>query len=749
MVRQTYVNMEKALLPKLWKMLKSGGGGNAETIYPHLLPLLSKLDRTVLGDKTIPFYLNFFENLHNGLTTRVVHSASSRADITSIATAYFECIQFVFIQLHSCPSELFDAAEVQLGELCERIFRTHLIGTIEFFLTTENALHGKHVLGRLALLIRSWTENSRNVEVYQDLLKIFWTEVYVTIEKSFGTASGERQMTTNLDLIFEFMQQLGSQSTNRTKTAKVKFVAVEYEGDADEVDSVTKTEDDSNPRAKCVEPLEELIVSVCRLYMKKITETTDSVFILHLEKLLKLFGTQQLFGKLAGTSNDIAKLYDKFASWLLVPQLRSENAVDIVLMLYPYLDAAEKTKLMIKLMKFPNETVQYWILSRILSHPLCTSPDILRLLSHSTVHEMLLKTAQNVVADKNVTDSVNLLHKCFFQTENGDILIDCLTSAGIVEILSQTLTDTTADEHILDTCASFLAQIMPVICSDPKKKELQIKMFVRLFRLSVNREISTKLISEDTLWEVVTSWQDALSSNDIELDDNLMEICSDIVRDGLDQLLDNGNGGALADIESLAEIVSKLILCSIECCDNEAKSMQATKIIDTLLGKCEKSYRSIVNDVQQACTFIEMVGGRFGGGRLNDEASIVGGDIGKCISSMVQIAIYKFETIFKITCNVKKCLKSDETIEPASNDDEHTEDYCDLDETLLKQWPDRLYDDALDAIYVTTLCNPLLDNSLVRHIRITMWSNVYLISFYLPSASKRHRILGYSSARTC
>lgn len=710
--------MEKALLPKLWKMLKCGGGGNAETIYPHLLPLLSKLDRTVLGDKTIPFYLSFFENINIGLTTRVVHSASSRADITAIATAYFECIQFVFIQLHSCPSELFDAAEVQLGELCERIFRTHLIGTIEFFLTNENAMNGKHVLGRLALLVRSWTDNCKDVEVYQDLLKIFWTEVFATIERSFATATGERQITGNLELIYEFVQQLGSQTpTNKSKTAKVKFAAVEYEGETDEVDSVTKTGGDAIASEKCVEPLQELVVSVCRLYMKKITETTDSVFISHLERLLKLYGSEQFFGKLAGPSNEIAKLYDKFASWLLVPQLRSENAVDVILMLYPYLNEAEKTKLLTKLIKFPNETVQYWILSRILSHPLCASPDVLRLLSHATVHEMLLKTAQNVVAGKNVTDSVNLLHKCFFQTENGDILIDCLTSAGIVEVLSQSLTDTTADENILDTCASFLAQIMPVICSDAKKRELQIKMFVRLFRLSVNREISATLISEDTLWEVVTSWQDALSSNDIELDDNLIEICSDIVQDGLDQLMHDGRA-TIADIESLAEIVSKLILCSIECCENEEKSTRATKIIDSLFGKCSKSYLAVVKDVQHACTFIELVSGRFGVNRLEDEASIVEGEIGQRISSMVHLAIYKFETIFKITCNVKKCQKAEGSAEPPSTDDEHTEDYCDLDETLLKEWPDRLYDDALDAIYAATLCNTLVSNSLVRHFHI-------------------------------
>lgn len=712
--------MEKALLPKLWKMLKSGGGGNAETIYPHLLPLLSKLDRTVLGEKTIPFYLNFFENINIGLTTRVVHSASSRADITAIATAYFECIQFVFIQLHSCPSELFDAAEVQLGELCEQIFRTHLIGTIEFFLSNENALNGKHVLARLVVLVRSWTDNCKDIEVYQDLVKLFWTEVLATIEKSFTTAKGDRHITNNLELINEFAQQLGNQSpSNKSKTAKVKFAAVESE--IDEVGSVPKTEENAAANEKCSEPVQELVVSVCRLYMKKITETTDSIFIVHLEKLLKLHGSEQFFAKLAGSSNDIAKLYDKFASWLLVPQLRSENAVDVILMLYPYLNATEKTKLLTKLIKFPNETVQYWVLARILSHPLCSSSDILRLLSHSTVHEMLLKTAQNVVDGKNVTDSVNLLHKCFFQTENGDILIDCLTSAGIVEILSQSLTDTTADENILDTCASFLAQIMPVICSDANKKELQIKMFVRLFRLSVNREISANLISEDTLWEVVTSWQDALSSKDIELDDNLIEICSDIVQDGLDQQMTPKGHGTIIDIESLAEIVSKLILCSIECCDNEAKPHRAAKIINSLFSKCAKSYESIVNDVQQACTFIELVSRRFGVSRLDDEASIIEDGISERISSMIHLAIYKFETIFKITCNVKNCQKSDETIEPASTDDEHTEDYCDLDETLLKQWPDRLYDDALDAIYAATLCNTLVDSSSVRHSLHFRW----------------------------
>lgn len=56
----TKVNIDKLMLPKLWKVLKNGGQGNAAVIFPNLLPLLSNMMSIIDVDT---FYTNFFTNL--------------------------------------------------------------------------------------------------------------------------------------------------------------------------------------------------------------------------------------------------------------------------------------------------------------------------------------------------------------------------------------------------------------------------------------------------------------------------------------------------------------------------------------------------------------------------------------------------------------------------------------------------------------------------------------------------------------
>lgn len=58
------VSLEKLVLPKLWRVLKDGGHGSANVIYPNLLPFIShfpihEMDKTNL-------YTNFFDNLRKG-----------------------------------------------------------------------------------------------------------------------------------------------------------------------------------------------------------------------------------------------------------------------------------------------------------------------------------------------------------------------------------------------------------------------------------------------------------------------------------------------------------------------------------------------------------------------------------------------------------------------------------------------------------------------------------------------------------
>lgn len=477
------MNMEKALLPKLWKVLKTGGGGSAETTYPHLLPLLSKLNKDILEEKTIQFYTNFFENINIGLTSRGVHPTSSRADVTAIATAYYECLQFVIIQLR-CSDDMFENPS-DLTDYCNQLVKNHVIGVIGFLLENSAAHNGKFIIARIILLVQFWAHNITDNELYAALVHTFWSDLHIVVEKAY--AAGEEGVASRLDLTFELVQLLRSpQHLHKSKGAKVKFSIDEPSDKVEDCAPPIEAEPNTNLETAV---LTDFVLKLCKLYVKKISDTINCVFIDHLENLLKIFGNGEFFGQLSVEAGNISKLYDKFSAWLLIGQLRQENVVDLIVMLFPHLSPSERVTLLSKLVKFPNAVVQNWILSRILSHPLCIEPDVVQLISQQSVTDLLLKGARAVIDGKS-SDNINLLHKCFFQNESGDILIDCQTCEKIVHILTGPLTEYDVTEDVLDTCASFISQIMPVICSDANKKNIQNHMFLTLFQLSCNKIVS-------------------------------------------------------------------------------------------------------------------------------------------------------------------------------------------------------------------------------------------------------------------
>lgn len=688
--------MEKALLPKLWKILKTGGNGSAETIYPHLLPLLSKLNKDILNEKTLQFYTNFFENFKIGLSSRVTHATSSRAEVTAIATAYYECLQFVVIQLRSSGS-LGNPEEIK--EFCTQLVQTHVIDTIGMLLENSASHNGKFVLARIILLIQFWTQNASDNDLYTTLVNYFWSSLFAVVDKSFSAENDN--VAHRLDLTFDLIQYLRSRNAHKSKVAKVKFNLDETN---DEVDCVGVTEAERNVPLET--ELSEFALKLCKMYVKKISETTNSVFINHLENLLKIFGNGEFYSKLSADVGNISKLYDKFACWLLVSHLRQENVVDLILMLYPHLNASERAALLTKLIKFPNATVQNWTLSRILSHPLCVDPDVVLLISQQNISDLLLKAARAVV--ENTATDINLMHKCFFQNESGDILIDSNTCEQLIDILSEPLGDDAGDE-VLDTCASFLAQIMPVICSDEKKKSIQTTMFLNLFRLSCNKQKSANL-SEDTLWEVVTSWQDALSSRDIRLDDVLLNGCADIIHKNLSLSFDDDT---LAEsLEAYAEIVSKLTLCSVEHFEeaDEEKYRSADNVLSTIFNRFRDGFGQGLTQALQICTFVEALNGNL----ITDPSSqhLVGFDLGKIdfddvVTELLKLAFFKFCVVSKATCNIKEQRKAlDSTAESA--DEEYTEDFCDLDESLLKKWSKLVTYEIMTGIKISSLGNTLL-----------------------------------------
>lgn len=709
-------------MPKLWKILKCGGLGSAETIYPHFLPLLSKLNRDILGEKVLTFYSNFFEHLNTGLRARLAYQANSRSDITAIATAYYECLQYILIQIQGFPSEAFDES-MDLNQFALNLLQAHVIDVIGYLLSNAASNNSKYVVIRMVELIQFWSQNRNSNKVYDALLSRFWNNLYSTIEQSFGNTQEDQMLRQKLELIHEIVQSLRSKSSDmsKSKSSKVKFSIDADDISNDQVDSITKKPvNDTNIFLK--DEVNELVVKLCKFYMKKTSDSVSDHFIRPLENFLTEFGkSTQFFEQLCGSAADIAKLYDKFASWLLLKEIRSENVLDITLMLYPHLDQNEKSKLLNKLVKFPNENVKNWTLSRLLSHPLCTETEVLRLLSQPIVSAQIIKNAQELTRG-NANEAINLMHKCFFQTENGDILIDNQTCETVIETLCNSLTDNNVDENVLDTCVSFLSQVMPVICGDEQKGKVRDQMFVKLFGLCVDKA-RLALLNEDTLWEAVTSWQDALSSNDIQLTDELLEMCSQIIKESLSAAIEDQTI-TVSHIETISEILSKLILCSIECFedDDELKYQNADKIIASVFGKIEEQYNEYLSGCQETCTFVELINGHMTAvpSALSYLANKPLGtleSVYKNANSLLKLATFKFRVIFKITCTVPKSRKNSESQNETDEidngqpfDEEHTEDFCDLNESLLKKWSEKIFNEIYAAISVGGLLNTFLDN---------------------------------------
>ena len=91
----------KHVLPKLWTVLRSGGCGAPSVVYPSLLPLLSLIPPSVIGEGP-GFHTEFFKNLWKGLESDTLTGAGS----ASLVTAFAECVTY-FLTRKRWDSDIF------------------------------------------------------------------------------------------------------------------------------------------------------------------------------------------------------------------------------------------------------------------------------------------------------------------------------------------------------------------------------------------------------------------------------------------------------------------------------------------------------------------------------------------------------------------------------------------------------------------------------------------------------------------
>lgn len=700
-----YVNLNKMLFPKLWKILRSSF--YPCVIYPNLLPLVSKFNKKMLPDDQLhTFYLKFFENINFGLR----NVQMGKSETSAVTSAYFEILKYITMQVAN-DNDI--NAEEKLS-FCSNTLDDHVIAVIFWCINTEGNF-GRHVYHHIGSLINFLSKSSDTVCIYQQLLSRFWSELYKVLTGSLETNSNIEKITSShVDLIKNLR--------NFSLKQKVKGVKIKFEDTVDSPAASSETDEKSNDSVTndFGQKLNELVNKLLTIYIERISSTHEIEFVENFEVLVKEYQSEELFRHLAKWKNadeiNICSLYDTFAAWLLEDGLRCESIIEIILVLYKYLKPCEKIDLLNRWIRVPS--VQSWIILRALSYPLCMEPDITKLLKMSEVTEHLVECARQA-SNGVYKENLIILQKCFFQTEDGNILIDVKTCAKIVEVMCVPLSDESKITQ-MDQCASFLAQILPVICSDEKKKELQQKIFLSLFEFSIMKELSDEL-SEDTLWEVTTAWQDALSSDDLTMDDFLLSACAKIVTErienfSIDKMTINGIG-------RFTEIVAKLIICSTEQDSSAKKSEFVEKMAkQILISKC-------VNDtfMENLSLSIELM---HGGVVQNTIVDVLKPNcFTESLDTYLKHKIFNLEVITKLSCNIKKnkggeseMPRVEDEMQPGdeiefiemrnqTQEEEITEDYCDMDENLLKEWTETIFEKFFDVCYGQATLNVIMINS--------------------------------------
>lgn len=305
-----------------------------------------------------------------------------------------------------------------------------------------------------------------------------------------------------------------------------------------------------------------------------------------------------------------------------------------------------------------------------------------------------------------------LLQKCFLISDSGDVLIDPATCSKIVETIATPLKND-GEIELKDTCASFLAQIMPVICGDSRQVDLHCRMFTMLFDFSAENIVSDYL-SEDTLWEVTTAWQDALSSEDMTLDQGLIDQCAAIVDKEL-KIFSAGESINLERFEKLAEICTKLMMCSTE--SMKRSEAERCKQIDVLLGsvvaKGASEKASSKDLMEKLAIYVELLNGGLMAKTGEYRSDLSTEAFTRNLRQLLVRELFCLNVVFKLSCNPKR-RPSGNSESRMDHDGELDNEYDDGDaqmddeENLIHCWSELIYEKVLSVIYSIAIGDTLL-----------------------------------------
>lgn len=209
------INVQKTVLPQLWSLLNEAGKGNAQVIYPCILPFLSKFPKEVISNES--FLSQFFTTLKQSVLLDRVKLSSMECD--AILTTFMECLQYISFCVLENSKEGSTLLEKVLSDQILPLVETSFYESKYSYLSTSKFYF---LLGALIQKLekKCLSEEKQISKAFINPLTLFWNSVYQIFCKSFDKKEEKSKIYI---YVTYFFHSIFTASPSKLEKGKVRF----------------------------------------------------------------------------------------------------------------------------------------------------------------------------------------------------------------------------------------------------------------------------------------------------------------------------------------------------------------------------------------------------------------------------------------------------------------------------------------------------------------------------------------------
>lgn len=489
----TVVSIEKLVLPKLWRILRSGGQCCASVVYPNLLPFLSQFPKLNV-DNTL-LYTTFFDNMRQGFSAKSVQL--SRSEMIAVTVTFIECLRYAIL------------LNVNNVTLCEKLLKEQLMPMIELYLT-ENMVMKQILFSKVTQLVRYWSKNRCNEEYksYPLLLNQFWTELkllyqnFINNMQTFDLTSLGNRSNSQI----EFLLNLKNAPEQKRKNLRVKFS--ETTDQATETHCLTeKVEADIDTVFHS--ELRSFVYDFCVRCFNKINTDHFIEYTEYFNKLIIHFECEELFITLSKSLRSDITLFEFYTetlqNWLQQSSDKVKHVVELIFKFIKYINDTDKDKILRSLTEFEDINIIRSIIECSLSKSNRNDAVIQRWCLQPKVTSLLVDVAKEVASGNyiDLEKNTNLILLAFDLSEDDDPLISEDGANQIITILCDSIKQ--KDEISLVQLAKLIVHLVPLVWTYKKSISGAVQLLKTLCELCIheysNNNDSSLINDMQSVWK--------------------------------------------------------------------------------------------------------------------------------------------------------------------------------------------------------------------------------------------------------